>query len=524
MQFTQNFRAKLFQPVLFLPLFLLVLAGSVVIGGIASWQPLASIFLVLGLCFVPAMFIWPDISTLIVVFILYTNAAVVAVRFHHLPFFLGAIFPSLLLFPIIYHLVIKRRNVKINLEFVLIMIFLAIQFFSAIFSENIKVVISELVTFITEGLIIYLLVINAVRTKAELRRVVWVLLIAGAFMGGLSLFQQATGTFENNYGGFAQVGETPFGTGVQTLQGEAEQPRLAGPIGEKNRYAQIMLMLVPLGFFRYWSEESKGLRLIAAILTGLILAGTALSFSRGAAVGFVLMLITIVLMRYIKFHQLVMVVFGTIIVLIIFPQYGKRLASLGELSNFISTGDIYQVSSADGAIRGRLTEMLAAAHVFADHPLIGVGPGMYKYYSQQYGREIGLKAVTGTFRAHDLYLEIAAETGIFGLICFLMILFLTLRNLAKVRGYWLKRSPDLANMATGFWLALLSYMTTGIFLHLSYIRYFWFMLALCGATSQILGEDIWAEPSSNEHSLRISPSNKDAILLDKDWRRSHEPE
>jgi O-antigen ligase len=165
---------------------------------------------------------------------------------------------------------------------------------------------------------------------------------------------------------------------------------------------------------------------------------------------------------------------------------------LGELSSFISTGDINQVSSADGAIRGRMTQMIAAAHVFADHPFIGVGTGMYRYYSQQYGREIGLKAVTGTIRAHDLYLEIAAENGIFGLMCFLLIVFITLRNLARVRRYWLKKSPDLANLATGFWLALLSYMTTGIFLHISYIRYFWFILALCGATSQILNATVLA--------------------------------
>lgn len=490
MQFDQKIGNKLFPPGIVFPLILLVLLSSLVIGGIASWQPVISILLVLGICFFLAVFRWPDISTLIVVFILYTNAAVVAVRFHDLPYFLGALFPSLLIFPLIYHLVIKHRKFKINLEFVLIMVFSVIQLFAAIFSEHLKLVISELITFITEGVLIYLLIINVVRTKQELRRVVWVLLIAGAFMGGLSLFQQATGSFENNYGGFAQVGDTGFGTGVETLQGEAEQPRLSGPIGEKNRYAQIMLMLVPLGFFRYWSEESKLLRLVAVVFTGLILIGTVLSFSRGAAVGFVLMLVIIVFMRYIKFYQLAMLLLGTAMVLIIFPQYGKRLASLGELSSFVSTGDVYAVSSADGAIRGRLTEMLAAGLVFADHPITGVGPGMFKYYSQEYGRKIGLKAVTGTKEAHTLYLEVAAETGIFGFICFVMILFIPVRNLARARSYWLNKSPELANLATGFLLALLSYMTTGIFLHLSYIRYFWFMLALCGAASQILGESV----------------------------------
>ena len=41
-----------------------------------------------------------------------------------------------------------------------------------------------------------------------------------------------------------------------------------------------MLMLVPLGFFLAWGEQSKMLRLLAFILTGLIFIGCALAFSR----------------------------------------------------------------------------------------------------------------------------------------------------------------------------------------------------------------------------------------------------
>ena len=79
-----------------------------------------------------------------------------------------------------------------------------------------------------------------------------------------------TQTFDNNYGGFAQV-QSDFATGVEDLQGEIEQPRLAGSIGEKNRYGQIMLMLVPLGLFQLWIYRSTGLRILALVLTGLII-------------------------------------------------------------------------------------------------------------------------------------------------------------------------------------------------------------------------------------------------------------
>ena len=51
-----------------------------------------------------------------------------------------------------------------------------------------------------------------------------------------------------------------FKTGEEALHGNVMQRRLAGPLGEQNRYAQIMLMLVPLGLFRFWGERSIALR------------------------------------------------------------------------------------------------------------------------------------------------------------------------------------------------------------------------------------------------------------------------
>ena len=41
-------------------------------------------------------------------------------------------------------------------------------------------------------------------------------------------------------------------------------------------------------------------------------------------------------------------------------------------------------------------------------------------------------------------------------------------------------------MSTGFFLALSAYLTTGLFLHLSYARYYWLILALSGATAYVV--------------------------------------
>ena len=65
----------------------------------------------------------------------------------------------------------------------------------------------------------------------------------------------------------------------------------------------------------------------------------------------------------------------------------------------------------------------------------------------------------------------------------MMVLLVTLWQLAKARRRWIGRRTDLANMVTAFSLSVVTYMTTGIFLHLSYARYFWLIMALAGAAA-----------------------------------------
>ncbi|HSL32690.1 MAG TPA: hypothetical protein VK871_03515, partial [Candidatus Limnocylindrales bacterium] len=48
--------------------------------------------------------------------------------------------------------------------------------------------------------------------------------------------------------------------------------------------------------------------------------------------------------------------------------------------------------------------------------------------------------------------------------------------------------PDLAAMAAGFMLALVGYLASGLFLHLSYARYYWLVLALAGAAATVILE------------------------------------
>ena len=168
------------------------------------------------------------------------------------------------------------------------------------------------------------------------------------------------------------------------------------------------------------------------------------------------------------------------------PGYLGRIQSLATAKNLMSTENS---TEADGAIRGRATEMLAAFNVFMDHPLIGVGPGHYApHYSIDFqsNPDIAFRHIPRTRRAHSLYLELAAETGIVGLGIFLLMVGSLMRQLWQFRSRFRDQLPELEMLATGVFLGLTAYMTTGLFLHLSFQRYFWIFLGLAAATVRIL--------------------------------------
>jgi putative inorganic carbon (HCO3(-)) transporter len=328
-------------------------------------------------------------------------------------------------------------------------------------------------TFLTEGLLLYLLVTNAVRTTWLLRLVVWALLLAGATMGALSIWQEATQSYSTTLGGLTQLSEG------DTLH------RQAGPLGETNRYAQILLVLLPLAVWAARVERRPALRLGALGCAVLILSGMLLTLSRGAGVALVVLAAAMLATGFARVRHVVALalVLGAL-VMIVAPNYVTRLASLQGVEQATSS----DATGADGAIRGRATENLAAINVFADHPIIGVGPGQFfTRYSQQYANELDLRFLDTRRRAHNLYFEMAADTGMIGLGAFLAIVGATLLGLWRQSRFWAAASrPELAELALALALSLVAYLASAAFLQLSYQRYFWMLIALGNAAIWIL--------------------------------------
>jgi hypothetical protein len=485
-------------PRFFLVAFLLSLflfAGAGAVSG--TFLPFA---LQLATGLVILVFAHPRAATLLFLFALHTNLLVVATTFHGVPQIVASTGALVLIVPLAAHVVLRREPLVITPALPLMFLYLAALLLASVFSSSPDLALSvrAVNVFLLEGLLLYFLISNVIRSVAAIRQVIWVLLLAGALMGAISIWQEATKSYTNNLGGLAQVNEGGFKVGEDPIDGKVLRNRLTGPIGEQNRYAQVLLVLAPFALFRVLGETSRRLRLLALAAGVLILGGVMLSFSRGAAVGAMLTLIVLVLLKEMRLRQfalILLVVVGSM--LVIAPQFVIRLTSLSGAQD-VAEGN---TDAADNAIVGRAISNIAAWNTFVAHPVFGVGPLQYfRSYSLEASQAVGLANRDHDRRAHNMYLELAADTGLAGLATFGSIVGVTMLQLQRLRVKWRSRRPDLANLATTMFVSLVAYLTSAIFLQLSYQRYFWELIAIANAVIWVLQRE--ADPS-DEPSRRV---------------------
>jgi putative inorganic carbon (HCO3(-)) transporter len=468
---------------------------------------LVGLAVLLGIGLVGFMLRWPEAGTMFVMFVVYSNLAVAILRFRSTSqpmsgpldtgmksLLLGSV--GLVLFvPLFYYLIVRRDSIILDRTLKYILLFLVALLAASVFCRDEFLATTQILDFLIEGLVLYLLIINVVRDWPTLRKVIWTVLLAGVFMGSLTIFQEATHTTQNDYWGLAQRGGV-FGVGANGNT-KIIRTRAAGPIGEENRYAQIMLVLIPLAVFRFRNERSRFLRLAALGSAVVIIGAIVLTFSRGAFVSLLTLLFVMLGLHYIKrSYVFTALVVGSIVVVAAEPDYLARLGSLGRVGAIFNTSQNARPDTDISALR-RFAGNLASLEVWIDYPILGVGPGLYaKYYATPAVNRLGLIQQEKNFPSHNLYLEMAAETGALGLTCFMAIIAQLAIRLWRERKQLAGKDSEASDLATAFFLSMLAYLVSGIFEHLAYPRYFWLLIALATVAARCVQAEAEPEPET----------------------------
>lgn len=340
-----------------------------------------------------------------------------------------------------------------------------------------------------KSLAIFFIVAVLVVSWGTLRRAFAALVVTAALLGAITIVQFSTGA-ETELGGLAS-------RDTGSIYGNVHEPRAAGPVGDPNFFGQLLIIVVPLGAAMAATDRRPPLRVAYGAMTLAIIGGLLFTYSRGALIALMGMGAFLLFALRRQPRYLVGAAAAGLLALVIAPEnVTRRLLTIEEL-----LPGHQAVAETDASIEKRKLLMSAAAGMFADHPIVGVGAGNFARHYARYAYRSGSAARQyeepgQTELPHVLYLEIAAETGLLGLAVFggaIAAAFVALHRARRrllARGDW----KDAA-MATALQLALCGYLFTSLFLHGAFQRNLWILLALAVALSKVTdGATALAEP------------------------------
>lgn len=251
----------------------------------------------------------------------------------------------------------------------------------------------------------------------------------------------------------------------------AGQPeRLAGAVGDPNFLAAgavagivlaISLMIVWRGMVIRWG---------LLVACGVLAFGLAASESRTGIVAALASLIA----GFVFFKGRRIYVAAASLVLV------------GMLAAFISTTPdaLQRITSLDNGGSGRADLWTVAWRITEDHPVVGAGLNNYETVAGNYTRRPGVLTSVRNIAedphvVHNTYLQILAETGVIGLLLFLLF------ALACLRAAWLAArrfgaigDTDMESLTRGVLVATIAMLVSSFFISAGVDKRTWFLLAL----------------------------------------------
>lgn len=465
---------------------LLFVSISILAGGgigflVVHTSALLAFWLLSGLITVLIIFYKSEYALLAMIFIAYTYTSNVLIVNYGLPSIMKPLM-GLIMFIIFFRWVLYREQPKgWQRSMLVISGYGLIGVSSFLYATDIYAARDWLIAFAKDAVIAVVVAILFQRL-VTLRRLVWVLLAAGIFLGTLTIFQQLTGTFDNTYWGFSKAQLTQ-------IVGQSKDWRSGGPGFGPNGFAQTMVILVPFAIERMWNERKTILRILAGWALIVCVLSVFYTYSRSAFLGLVAVLAAMLIYRRFKPLTLLITILLLGILLTSMPvQYTERLLTL---TDFIPNSGANPTS--DVSFRGRISENLAAWRMFMDHPLLGVGLHNYEANYLNYSRELGLDPRREGRTPHNLYLEIASEMGLLGLSWLGIFLWMVIRGLRQARKELKsinKQEYDGLIMAVG--VSILGFLITSLYQHLATPRYFWMLFGIALAIPDVVRQEVIA--------------------------------
>jgi len=256
----------------------------------------------------------------------------------------------------------------------------------------------------------------------------------------------------------------------QHFRGNVRLEKIAGGnYNESNSVGALFAQFVPI-FLSLVFIIKKKYRLLPLAIVGVLSADVIFTQSRAALLGLIVGLTVFWVVISIRLK-----VVTALIALSFFPLMKEAVFSTEGYEDRIE-------STVEGEDRGadRISIWIAGIHILKDHPITGVGQQNFQYLAKEYCVKLGLEHdFKARGDAHNQYLLTAAETGILGILAYLLAFYFHFSDIHRLKKAW--RSDDryghYVHLLRGIQAGTISFMVSMMFhTHPIEEHLYWFLM------------------------------------------------
>lgn len=285
--------------------------------------------------------------------------------------------------------------------------------------------------------IIFLVLVNALRTEKQLKALLFLVLTATCILSLSAIDDYRTGNFE--------------------LRGQRVKGAIGNLFDNPNDLALHLVSFFPIVIGLALGARNRVARTIYFGIALTILGGTVATFSRGGFLGLVFVMGTIVWRLGKRNRTLVVIAAGFLFAafLVLAPgAYRQRVTTMGDPSAETRKGDLKR-----------------SVYLALRNPINGVGMDNFVLYSD---RELA---------THNSYTQVASELGLPAAAVYILFLIAAIRRLRRIPAprELDKRQRRLPYLAIGLEASLIGYMVTSFFASVAYLWYVYYLVgyAIC---------------------------------------------
>ncbi|MCU1385825.1 MAG: putative O-antigen polymerase, partial [Acidobacteria bacterium] len=315
-------------------------------------------------------------------------------------------------------------------------------------------------------ILIFGLMMSTITTPRRIRQMTWVMMVASGYIASRAVFD--------------------YVRGVNLVEGDRVRGAVGGMFENPNDLALNLVTFLAPTLFILVSDRKPSRRLFAAALAVAMLAAIVCTKSRSGFLGLVAMgAVVMYYMAKVKPALIGGVLLAGLMALPVMPSsFWNRMDSIMNAEE-----------DPTGSRAARLRLIDQGVQVFMDNPLTGIGAGQFQNYNAP--------GVVEKWRVtHNVWLQVGAELGIFGLATFA---FLVLRaytaNFAAMRMLRRPRTPRPGDTdlqltdeerrtmdlnAKGMFAAIVGWTVCALFASVAFNWTFYYVLALAVSGREIL--------------------------------------